>query len=139
MTDDIRARLAEIRNRTHTAATSYGMRLVGMSAADVPALLAAIEAVLKHHERQERYEPAWSYGGAPVCGHNPDSDDWGADHEYTSDGVEVCLDKPLPDWCTACDEAWPCVEVRAITAALSGSRETPSTAGTSIEEATADD
>lgn len=178
MTDDIRARLTEIRARrvpgdaltlinlivaakttTHPYAVGRSVIVQGCVISDaarlreavraiwlkdVPALLAALEAVLKMHEPIRLYEPAFDWQHISICGHDPDADGWDAMHVETADDGWLCLSKPDGTVCSTCSEdderaSWPCPEYETITAALSGSGETPSTAGTSIEEAMNDD
>jgi hypothetical protein len=116
-------------------------------AALVRDLTAALDAALKMHEPVKLYESAFDWQHNPICGHDPDVDGWDDTHMETVDDGWVCLSKLLGTVCSTCStnpengerRPWPCPEYEMVTAALSGSSETPSTAGTFIEEALADD
>ena len=118
--DRVASTLAEIRER-FSAASKLGYGGAILSAADVPLLLAAIEAVLKRHHRS----------GRPVKTHNLCRDHSALAHysgRMPREVIEICPECTVTEkWvCATCrhecpdDDEWPCAEYRAITAALTG-------------------
>lgn len=97
---------------------------------DAPALLGALEAVLKEHRKMTVYglsvrahdnqEPPRVW-----CGHTYLETE-NSRHVMADDDSIVCLDKPEGDVCAECWEEggeqaeWPCPTYRAISAALLG-------------------
>jgi hypothetical protein len=82
------------------------------SAADVPRLVAAIEAVLEGHEPMPTYGAALNPDGSSACGHDPDD----GRHFEVSAGELVCQGDPGPPVCARCSDTllddgeaeWPC-------------------------------
>jgi hypothetical protein len=89
---------------------------------DVPALVAALRAVLAPHLKRGVYELA------DECGHDPDEYGHDDDHRENADGYVLCYVTRLADVCETCSDqdgdnetAYPCPTVVAITAALDAS------------------
>lgn len=95
---------------------------------DVPALLAALEAV-RHHPQPVYQLALIPHTGRTVCGHDPDTLDEDGRHDFDDDGRLICLARPLPAICQDCppDEdgdpiQWDACPVNAaIASALGGS------------------
>ena len=98
------------------------------SAADVPRLLAAVEAVLGLHQPTPIYGMA-DDGKKSLCDH-PFGEDTDT-HFEGGDGYWYCRDKKTGDRCSSCadeDQAdlwqdWPCATYLAITRELTGKGE----------------
>lgn len=116
-TDQVAAYLAEVRERTgrplaHVGAlpiSNDAVRGLMESAADVPRLLAAVEAVLFEHKIEPLYAHAGSGEcGCPVPGQNADiADDVIYDDAHPEgcgpDGTGlVCSKKIVGHWCRGC-------------------------------------
>jgi hypothetical protein len=92
---------------------------------DVPLLLKALEAALKHHQPVQVHGTAEDSKGNVTCGHGPDYD--GDAHYEGDDGLWYCESLPGPVACSGCPGSpdgeyadWPCDEYKAILAALTG-------------------
>lgn len=128
MADDrLTAELAAIKERLARTKDGFSSDAVAYldSQADVPRLLAAIDAALERHQRLPLYERVHDYKGNVICGHGEDYD--GDRHFEGDDGEWLCADKLAGVVCETCvDEAggeridWPCPEYEAILAALTG-------------------
>lgn len=86
-------------------------------------LLAAVEAALKHHQREPLYGSASTEEEPGNCPHDPDD----TRHFEADDGSGewLCEDKPEGAVCSTCTEDdlpvdWPCPEYAAVLAALTG-------------------
>jgi hypothetical protein len=135
MPDDLAATLAGIRERADHAdrVLKFGgsfTEAAARSQADVPILLAALEAVLKLHAPKPLYGLA--FGGLnsdkPLCAHDPDSDPDA--HFEGDDGLWYCRDKTAGQACVSCADEdaadlwaeWPCPTYLAITRELLGEK-----------------
>jgi hypothetical protein len=88
--------------------------------ADVPRLLAAIEAVLEHHQRVPLYGNAATDDEPGNCPHDPDSP---LHFEDPGSTEWLCRGWPEGAVCSSCAEdgeraTWPCPQYAAILAAL---------------------
>jgi hypothetical protein len=119
------AALAEIRERGYRrdVRVAEAARLSDSAAVDVPRLLAALDAVLKLHERVPIYGYADGYAGG-TCPHGPDYD---GDAHFESDDAEwLCTSLPEGATCDVCrgidgdNTDWPCPTYEAIALALAG-------------------
>lgn len=116
MADDLSAALAEIRER-RAIATMAAPLAFKASAGDVPRLLAAVEAVLKLHARQET--PMRSYDLDLRC---PVHREMIAPRPSFTE-IRDCPDCTYRERhpCTHCrEDDWPCPTVQAVTAPLTG-------------------
>lgn len=133
--DKVTAALEEIRQRSERPLgpsamalpiSSPAVRGLLESAGDVPRLLAAVDAALKHHQPRQLYQMLTGAPAAPACEHGEDYD--GDAHFEADDSYWYCRDKPTIKVCISCtDESdgdlwaeWPCPTYSDISAALLG-------------------
>jgi hypothetical protein len=113
------AAVAEIEKRAAIAYTSPA-RLAEFGA-DIPLLLAAVNAALACHQRTDLYGNAATGDEPDACPHDPDD----ALH-FEGDCEWLCEGKPEGAACSSCTDEdsvpveWPCPEYAAILAALTG-------------------
>lgn len=131
--DPLKAALDEIRARGYEngAHGAQAAHLSDAAAIDVPRLLSAVDAALKHHRPSPSYGRAFDAKGNPRCTHDPDGDHgehyedgWG--EWYCTDliGGWVCATCGEDDGCGLLPVAWPCAPYRDILAALTGKEAT---------------
>jgi hypothetical protein len=129
--DDAAATLARLREVADAIASGLVPSLDARQAYAAGALhgcalkaFAAVDAALRHHQRAPLYGNASTEGEPGTCPHHPDSDL----HFEADDGSGewLCEGKPEGAVCSCAESAdgeripWPCDEVAAILAALTG-------------------
>lgn len=122
--DELTAALNEIRADLSDRAV-YPHRVMEIHA---PRLLAALDEVLKLHQRQPVYGIALLASGhgagdlKPWCGHDYDAIGDDGRHFESDSGDWLCLDQPRGAVCAECEGEpdWPCSTYEAITCVLLG-------------------
>jgi len=126
--DDLAAALAEIRERNEWRIEKAG--LTGAGAASFPEghvrlLLGALDAALKHHQRVPLFGGASTPEKPDACPHDPERD-WDCHFEDPDSGEWLCEETTAGAVCSCTERPdgellpWPCDEVAAILAALTG-------------------